>query len=809
MTENQEYPTDGNGNGNGNGGPSRTNPIIELIMTEGVQKKQIATECFYNFKSRSIILRLNRKYQNIQVDLHFDPENLGQSDKETFDILKSNGVTPDDITEVWDMIVFNHNKIMDHYNQQELEETSIGQQKRKERSDRFKNTPPREISVAKALMMHEAGTNVRVTGKLIGGSMVENMIEEVAFRCANCYERNILEDYKDTRPRLQSEISSVFDAKNLHKQMCKVCLSRFVPHEPDYKYVSARRIELHGTETSNDIPHINVYLFNNCTIDVLYNQQVKITGSIQQVRVKDKNLSHIFVGLESDDWYKNHGVNPIEPVEKIVEIELTYDDKKNMQEFLVQNKDKVLDALAKLVAPRHQGHENVKKALLMAAVNTGIDSSRKKRRIDMLLIGPTGLDKSGLASDAIRLVPGSKSASAADSTTNSLICVYDNDKEHFRFGPIPLANGKMLHVDEMGLMKEEDQQRILSSMQEGLIRFARFGINKDIEASASYIITANANCRSGKFRDQDKIDINEIPFLGPLLDRIDLVFVFRKEHDVNHLRNLVDNMTKIDDNYSEFLEEEGRNYQFLTKWIVRGKEFDEPRFSEEASDLIKRYFVNVRSQKDNEVSDRLWNRLRNLCRAVARLKHEHTVDAEDAIEVIEFYNEQLRYWSQIAEIPSDPRIVAYQGIVKRLTGQKLAFEFIELLKAVCKDNGDIDGYVEKIDEGERDWNVRTNFKIRQIREKFTKGLRDERILILSLHPLTLAWRETYTGDDKPIDADTIDSDSGDAGDVSEVDRKPNERNSDNSNAGTKPKTANESVNLDLTNITNITNSNNN
>lgn len=67
-------------------------------------------------------------------------------------------------------------------------------------------------------------------------------------------------------------------------------------------------------------------------------------------------------------------------------------------------------------------------------------------------------------------------------------------------------------------------------------------------------------------------------------------------------------MWTIYDNYSEFLEEEARNYQFLTKWIVRGKEFDEPRFSEEASDLIKRYFVNVRSQKDNEVSDRLWNR---------------------------------------------------------------------------------------------------------------------------------------------------------------------------------------------------------
>jgi len=35
--------------------------------------------------------------------------------------------------------------------------------------------------------------------------------------------------------------------------------------------------------------------------------------------------------------------------------------------------------------------------------------------------------------------------------------------------------------------------------------------------------------------------------------------------------------------------------------------------------------------------------LRNLCYAVARLKLKNTVDAEDAKEVIEFYDRQLKY----------------------------------------------------------------------------------------------------------------------------------------------------------------------
>ncbi|MGC2570590.1 MAG: hypothetical protein WA364_03690, partial [Candidatus Nitrosopolaris sp.] len=90
----------------------------------------------------------------------------------------------------------------------------------------------------------------------------------------------------------------------------------------DHKYIPARSVELHGAEISNDIPYINVYLFNNCTINVLYNELVKVTGSVQQIRVRDKLLPHVFVGLESDGSVIN-GIDPIEPVEKEESIKIT------------------------------------------------------------------------------------------------------------------------------------------------------------------------------------------------------------------------------------------------------------------------------------------------------------------------------------------------------------------------------------------------------------------------------------------------------------------------------------------------------
>jgi hypothetical protein len=67
-------------------------------------------------------------------------------------------------------------------------------------------------------------------------------------------------------------------------------------------------------------------------------------------------------------------------------------------------------------------------------------------------------------------------------------------------------------------------------------------------------------------------------------------------------------------------------------------------------------------------------------------------------------------------------------------------------------------------EGKRDWNVETNRKVRDIRDKFSKEPIDERILHIHMSPLTLAWKETYMGGDTINDYD--ETDMTDATDIS-------------------------------------------
>jgi MCM P-loop domain len=491
---------------------------------------------------------------------------------------------------------------------------------------------------------------------------------------------------------------------------------------------------------------------------VPWNEPVKITGSIQRVQVKDKLLPHLFVGLGSDD----STTKPIEHIDEIESVEITEEDKKKIQEFVIRNKDRVLDALAELYAQSHIGDKDAKKGVLMCAANSGMDSH--KRRINVLFLGETGLDKTPLAKAATRTVPGSKFASATDSTTNSLICVVEPDTEHFRFGPIVTANGAICIVDEIGRMPKEEQGRILSAMQEGTIQFGRYGLTRPLEASASFVLTANPDSTLGKFRDEEKIDPTEFPFLGPFRDRIDLILIFRANRDPSYLRDYGSSKFENEDNRIALLKKEGNNYQYLKKHILYSKRFVDFKFSSEAECMITEYFTDAMIPKGSQTSNRLLDTLRKCCYAVARLKLKDTIEAEDAREVIEFYNKQLGYWSQVkADIPSDPRDLAYQEIVKKLTGQKFAIEFEQLLQAVCKDNIYVDRYTMKFDEEDnRVWDIENNKHVRYIRDKFTKEPRDERILTLGTSPLTLAWSETYQGGDKNKAA-AIDDDNGSEG----------------------------------------------
>ncbi|MGA8084720.1 MAG: hypothetical protein WB988_22940 [Candidatus Nitrosopolaris sp.] len=435
-------------------------------------------------------------------------------------------------------------------------------------------------------------------------------------------------------------------------------------------------------------------------------------------------------------------------------IELTEAEEREMQEFVKKNSGGVLDALSELVAPSIIGYEHVKRGLLMCAVNSGKDSVERRLRINALLVGETGRDKTGLLIHSTRLVGlNSKFTSAVTSTVKSLIGVVDKDIDTsgiFRLGPIPSANGAICAIDEIGRMSYEDQGFLLTALQHGTIYFGRHGFNTTLYASTTFILSANPTGSSGNWRDKEKIGFNEIPLLGPLRDRVDLIFVFRTNHGIEHVVGYALEKEEMADNYEAILKKEEENYDFFRKYILYCKRF-EPKFSREARHMMVQYYASIMTSGDsnNQASPRLLETLNNLCRAVARLKQKDTIDVDDAKEVMQFYAVQLvQHLSQIVAIPSDPRDLAVEEITNVLKDSKFKYEFIELLKTACQRNQWVSQYIGFDNEGRRDWSVGTNRRVGEVLDRFTKGANNDKILILSISPLVLAWRATYAAGDR-------------------------------------------------------------
>ena len=103
-----------------------------------------------------------------------------------------------------------------------------------------------------------------------------------------------------------------------------------------------------------------------------------------------------------------------------------------------------------------------------------------------------------------------------------------------RLGPVPLAKEAICAVNELGKINFEDQAYLLDTMEEGEFTINKYGINARIRSPT--VIIASANPVNSCWKDNDRIDLDEIPVIKPLIDRFDLMFVFRTSRDEGAIR---------------------------------------------------------------------------------------------------------------------------------------------------------------------------------------------------------------------------------------------------------------------------------
>jgi replicative DNA helicase Mcm len=481
-------------------------------------------------------------------------------------------------------------------------------------------------SVSEAARRHE-GTDISVRGIISGVQPLRKMIKGISVRCTKCstvYER------KYDKPEL---FESFVPIERIRKCVNEGCKTGDYLGQPKLEIINAVVVELKDENTFSEIDPLRIILFgddepafdNTLNIDRHVGEPIQVKGDIFNINIGKGRESKVVAYL-----YVKYMVKYLSRHE----LELILEDAKEIKEFVEKvGPDNVVEKLKEMFATSVIGNDYVKKGLLLVAVSTSLD--KKSKKLHSILVEDPGLAKSELLKYAVSLVPNSRYENVQLATGKSLTAIVskeEGDTHILRIGPIPQAKGAIAALNEIGRMSSDDQAYMLDTMQEQEFTTNKFGLNFHVDAPTAIIASANPVGGSWKaFGDQDDtVDLDQIPMIKPLVDRFDMVFVFKDTKDEGYLADYADKKSQMEDNPS------ADNTEYLIKHIMYAKQLPKPIFSEEAKIMLNQCYVKIRSQSFG--SPRVRETIYRIAQNITRLKLKREVDAADAKETMTFYN---------------------------------------------------------------------------------------------------------------------------------------------------------------------------
>jgi hypothetical protein len=321
-----------------------------------------------------------------------------------------------------------------------------------------------------------------------------------------------------------------------------------------------------------------------------------------------------------------------------------------------------------------------------------------------------GLAKSELLKNTVEIVPGSRYENIQFATGRSLTAIVSKDEGDaitLRTGPIPQAKGAIAALNEIGKMSHDDQGFLYDIMQEQEFSTNKHGRWFHIDSPTAIIASGNPIGGSWKSEydtdDDIKIDIDKIPTVKPLLDRFDLIFIFKDDRSEKGLTEYAIKKSEME------IRPRPEYTPYIQKHILYAKQrYPKPMLSEEARALLNQYYVGVRKRYG---SPRIMNTLQRIAQTIASLKLKDTIDEADARETMTFYNVILQQLDMLVALPSSPRDAAYEeclSVLMESSSFPIAFE--EVIKIVCGRNQQVAAYIGK------SFSLETNKKLRPIVE---------------------------------------------------------------------------------------------
>ena len=402
------------------------------------------------------------------------------------------------------------------------------------------------------------------------------------------------------------------------------------------------------------------------------------------------------------------------------EVEVTPEDE---EEILKISKDPdIYNKMRQSIAPTIYGM-NVEKEALVLVLFSGLskkmpDGTYIRGDIHVLLVGDPGTAKSQMLSYMSKLAPRSiyasgKASSAAGLTAAAVRDEFGEGQWTLEAGALVLADMGIACIDEIDKMEETDRSSMHQAMEQQEISVAKAGINATLKARCALL--AAANPKLGRF--DEFIPMHEQINMPPaLLSRFDLIFSIldkpNRETDtalaIHILRThkageVSENILRSKKSEHTKEEQDGlmKNVmpiftpEFVRKYVAYAKRNIFPVMNDDASEVLKNYYVDFRSSSEDSVpfTPRQLEAFVRLAEASARVRLSEEVTVEDAKRAISIIDQYLRRVGMDRETGKFDIDIIATGISH--TQQSRMRSIIDIIQKLC--NASEDGNAARSD----------------------------------------------------------------------------------------------------------------
>jgi replicative DNA helicase Mcm len=351
------------------------------------------------------------------------------------------------------------------------------------------------------------------------------------------------------------------------------------------------------------------------------------------------------------------------------EVEVTPEDE---EEIIKISKDPdIYSKMRQSIAPTIYGMDVEKEALVLVLFG-GLskkmpDGTYIRGDIHALLVGDPGTAKSQMLTYMSKLAPRSiyasgKASSAAGLTAAAVRDEFGEGQWTLEAGALVLADMGIACIDEIDKMDEADRSSLHQAMEQQEISVAKAGINATLKSRCALL--AAANPKLGRF--DEFIPMHEQINMPPaLLSRFDLIFSIldkpnretdtalashilrtHKSGEVNENIIRSENSKHTEEERDDLMENVMPIFtpEFIRKYVAYAKRNIFPVMTDDASEVLKNYYVDFRSSSEDSVpfTPRQLEAFVRLAEASARVRLSEEATVEDAKKAISIIDQYLR-----------------------------------------------------------------------------------------------------------------------------------------------------------------------